>query len=71
MMHRRALVVVLSDFRGPRDWTEALSRLASRHEAIMIELRDPREQELPDVGEIWLLDPETGGSYVWTPPTIA
>jgi uncharacterized protein (DUF58 family) len=57
MKHRRALVVVLSDFRGPRDWRRALSRLASRHEAIMIELQDPREQELPDVGDIWLMDP--------------
>ncbi len=26
----------------------------------MIELQDPREQELPDVGDIWLMDPETG-----------
>ena len=25
-----------------------------------IEVRDPREQELPNVGELWLVDPETG-----------
>ncbi len=23
-------------------------------------MRDPREQELPDIGELWLTDPETG-----------
>ena len=27
---------------------------------IAVEIRDPREQELPDVGELWLVDPETG-----------
>ena len=25
-----------------------------------VEIRDPREQELPNVGELWLVDPETG-----------
>ena len=27
---------------------------------LAVEIRDPREQELPDVGELWLVDPETG-----------
>ena len=27
---------------------------------IAVEIRDPREQELPDVGDLWLVDPETG-----------
>ena len=35
-------------------------RLAERHDLMAIEIRDPREQELPDVGELWLVDPETG-----------
>jgi uncharacterized protein (DUF58 family) len=25
-----------------------------------VEIRDPREQELSDVGVLWLVDPETG-----------
>jgi uncharacterized protein (DUF58 family) len=25
-----------------------------------VEVRDRREQELPDVGDLWLVDPETG-----------
>jgi uncharacterized protein (DUF58 family) len=57
---QRALVFVVSDLRGPRDWREPLLRLAGRHEVAVIEIRDPREQELPDVGELWLVDPETG-----------
>lgn len=54
------LVVVVSDFRGPRDWQTPLLELAARHEVLAVEIRDPREQALPDVGELWLVDPETG-----------
>jgi uncharacterized protein (DUF58 family) len=60
LTRRRTLVVVASDFRGPRDWRKPMLRLASRHEMIAIEVRDPREQELPDVGDLFLEDPETG-----------
>jgi uncharacterized protein (DUF58 family) len=56
----RALMAIVSDFRGPRDWRQPMLRLAERHDLIAIEIRDPREQELPDVGELWLVDPETG-----------
>ena len=57
---QRGVVVVVSDFRGPLDWRKPLLRLMSRHDVLAIEVRDPREQELPDVGDIWLVDPETG-----------
>ncbi|MFL5962539.1 MAG: DUF58 domain-containing protein [Gaiellaceae bacterium] len=54
-----ALVVLASDFRGPLDWRRPLLELAGRHEVIATEVRDPREQELPDVGDVRLVDPET------------
>jgi uncharacterized protein (DUF58 family) len=57
---QRALVAVVSDFRGPPDWRRPLLELAGRHDVVAIEVRDPREQELPNVGELWLVDPETG-----------
>jgi uncharacterized protein (DUF58 family) len=57
---QRALVVVVSDFRGPVDWRSALLRVAGRHTVVAVEVRDPREQELADVGELRLVDPETG-----------
>jgi uncharacterized protein (DUF58 family) len=57
---QRGLVVVVSDFRGPLDWRKPLLETMSRHDVLAVEIRDPREQELPDVGEIWLVDPETG-----------
>ena len=57
---QRALLVVVSDFRGPPDWRQPLLRLAGRHTVLAVEIRDPREQELADVGELRLVDPETG-----------
>jgi uncharacterized protein (DUF58 family) len=60
VVRQRALVLVVSDFRGPPDWRAPLLRLAARHTVLAIEIRDPREQSLADVGELRLVDPETG-----------
>ena len=60
MARQRAVVVVVSDFRGPFDWRRPLIELAGRHEVVAVEIRDPREQELPNAGVLWLVDPETG-----------
>jgi uncharacterized protein (DUF58 family) len=60
LARQRALVVLVSDFRGPLDWRRPLLALAGRHDVVAIEVRDPREQELPNMGELWLVDPETG-----------
>ena len=60
LAHQRSLAVVVSDFRGPRDWRPPLLELAGRHDVVAVEIRDPREQELPNVGQLWLVDPETG-----------
>jgi uncharacterized protein (DUF58 family) len=57
---QRGIVAVVSDFRGPLDWRSPLLRVLGRHDVLAVEVRDQREQELPDVGEIWLVDPETG-----------
>ncbi|WP_307868015.1 DUF58 domain-containing protein [Micromonospora sp. C95] len=70
---RRGLAVVVSDFldglpdegaagagSGPPDWERPLRRLAARHQVLAVEVRDPRELELPDVGLITLVDPESG-----------
>jgi uncharacterized protein (DUF58 family) len=57
---QRGLVVVVSDFRGPRDWEGALRALRVRHGLMAVEIVDPREQELVSAGDLWLVDPETG-----------
>jgi uncharacterized protein (DUF58 family) len=60
LARQRSLVVVVSDFRGPRDWRRPLLELAGHHDLIAVEIRDPREQELTNVGLLYLVDPETG-----------
>ena len=60
LARQRSLVTVVSDFRGPFDWRGPMLQLAGRHDVIAVEVRDPREQELPNVGDLWLVDPETG-----------
>jgi uncharacterized protein (DUF58 family) len=70
-MRRRGLAVVVSDFldgppEGPAGasrppWVDPMRMLASRHEVLAIEVVDPRELALPDVGVVRLEDPETGG----------
>ena len=60
MAKQRAVVIAVSDFRGPLDWRRPLIELAGRHEVVAVEVRDPREQELPNAGVLWLVDPETG-----------
>jgi uncharacterized protein (DUF58 family) len=60
LARQRSLIVVVSDFRGPRDWHKPMLQLAARHEVVAVEIRDPREQELANAGELWLIDAETG-----------
>jgi uncharacterized protein (DUF58 family) len=53
-------VVVISDFRDQEDWIRPFGALAAHHSAFAIEVRDPRETQLPNVGHLALVDPETG-----------
>jgi uncharacterized protein (DUF58 family) len=57
---RRGLVVVLSDFLAPTGWERELQALGQRHDVIAVEVVDPRELSLPDVGLIQVADAETG-----------
>jgi uncharacterized protein (DUF58 family) len=64
---RRGLCVVVTDLfasdgvvERPFEWEEPLRRLTARHDVIVVEVDDPRERELPDVGVVVLVDPETG-----------
>ncbi len=57
---RRGLAVVVSDFLDESGWELPLRRLATRHQVLAVEIVDPRELELPNVGLLTLVDPETG-----------
>jgi uncharacterized protein (DUF58 family) len=58
-LHRRAVIFLVSDFLAT-SYEPALARLARRHDLVAIQIVDPRERELPDVGLVTLWDPESG-----------
>ncbi len=67
VLHRRAVVFLISDFEtsgDPAVARAALRRAARqtnrRHDLIAVHIEDPRENELPNVGIIALEDAETG-----------
>lgn len=60
LARRRGLVVVVSDFLTGPGWERALRALAARHQVLAVEVVDRRELELPDVGLLSMVDPETG-----------
>jgi hypothetical protein len=45
---------------GAPEWRRPLVQLAARHDVVAVEVRDPRERHLPDVGPVQLRDMETG-----------
>jgi len=59
VQNRRAVVFLLSDFQAP-ETRQSLALCNSRHDLIAVSVTDPREQVLPDVGFISLVDAETG-----------
>src|SRR6202161_4568371 len=67
VLHRRAVVFLISDFEASGDPSVASAALRRavrqtnrRHDLIAIHVEDPREKELPNVGIIALEDAETG-----------
>jgi uncharacterized protein (DUF58 family) len=64
LARRRAVIVVISDFLSAPGWEAALGRLGARHDLVVAEVIDPRELELPRMGVLALVDPETGRSRI-------
>jgi len=67
VLHRRAVVFLISDFETSGDPTAARAQLRRavrqtnrRHDLIAVHIEDPREKDLPNVGIIALEDAETG-----------
>ncbi|HTQ02552.1 MAG TPA: DUF58 domain-containing protein [Polyangiaceae bacterium] len=62
--HRRAIVFLLSDLLSPRSdpagLRDAVRLVRRRHDLVVMHIRDPREQTLPNVGLLTLEDAETG-----------
>jgi uncharacterized protein (DUF58 family) len=60
IVRRRSLLFIVSDFFSAPGWAGLLGLLNRRHETLAVQVWDPREVELPDVGPIILQDAETG-----------
>ncbi len=64
LLRRRALIFLVSDFLAPisgdTGFDRPLRRLAIRHEVIAVKLNDPRDREMPSVGVMRTIDPESG-----------
>lgn len=60
---RKTVCFVVSDFFDA-DYIRSLKMAARKHDVIAVLLTDPRELELPNVGLITLLDPESGQTIV-------
>lgn len=60
LARHRGAAIVMSDFPRQEGLELALGTLARRHEVVAVEIRDPRERDLPDVGLIHMRDVETG-----------
>jgi uncharacterized protein (DUF58 family) len=54
------VVAIVSDFRDQTGWERPLGALRVHHAVLAIEIGDPREAEVPAVGRLALIDPETG-----------
>ncbi len=65
MLKRRSIIFLVSDFLSdPDSYRKALSITNRRHDVIAVDLHDPLESEIKDVGLIALEDPETD-EIVW------
>jgi uncharacterized protein (DUF58 family) len=63
---RRGMAVIISDFLGPINWMRPLRAIAARHEVLAVEVLDPRDVELPDIGDVVLQDAESGVTREFT-----
>ncbi len=59
VLHRRSVIFLLSDFLDT-GFERPLAALAVRHDVVALTLADRRDHELPNVGLIEVVEPETG-----------
>jgi len=63
VLPRRGTLFLISDFLapgGPKSFETSLRLLSRKQEVIALQITDPRERELPNVGLVEVFDPESG-----------
>ncbi|WP_445991686.1 DUF58 domain-containing protein [Hymenobacter cellulosilyticus] len=63
LLKRRSIILLISDFIDT-NYERELTMLARKHDLVVVQLLDKREQEFPPLGIVPLLDQETGRT-VW------
>jgi uncharacterized protein (DUF58 family) len=59
VVHKRSVVFLISDLLD-QGFEQSLKVANRRHDVVIIQITDPREKELPDVGILEIRDAETG-----------
>jgi uncharacterized protein (DUF58 family) len=57
---KRCTTFLISDFCDTNNYQQALTIASNKHDMVAIQVYDPREQELPNVGLMHVCDAETG-----------
>ncbi|MBL7715689.1 MAG: DUF58 domain-containing protein [Bdellovibrionales bacterium] len=71
VMKHKGVVFVLSDFQA-QGYDREMKRLARKHDVVAVQVGDLREKDVPAIGQLYVVDPETGeegfidtGSYAF------
>lgn len=59
IMKHAGVVFILSDFLA-QDYATPLKRLARKHDVVAVRVNDGREWDVPEMGSLFIVDPETG-----------
>lgn len=63
LLSQRAMLIILSDLHDPAA-PAALRLAAQRHEVVVLQLRDPAEEAMPDTGFFQAQEAETGTAFL-------
>lgn len=58
ILKKRSIIFVFSDFQD-QSFAQSLRMISKKHEVVAVIVQDPAEQEIPSLGLIDLVDPET------------
>ena len=59
IIKRRSIIFIISDFLST-DFERPLKQLKNKHDVILVDISDVREEDIPDIGYVFLEDSETG-----------